>query len=154
MVSLFGWILVLHILASIAVIGPALVVPVIRRSARTVGQLRFAFDVTNKLAILPKIGGAVLIITGVWLMIITKMGLSQMWLSISILLSLLMVVTIEGMIGPRMKKIMEIVSISQSKGDEVPSELDRLMKKIVPIETASQLLMIAITVLMILKPFS
>lgn len=153
MVSLFGWILVLHILASIAVIGPALVVPVIRRSAKTVGQLRFAFDVTNKLAILPKIGGAVLIITGVWLMIITKMGLSQMWLNISILLSLLMVATIEGLIGPRMKKIMEIVSLSQSKGDEVPSELGRLMKKIVPIETTSQLLMIAITVLMILKPF-
>lgn len=150
---MFGWILVLHILASIAVIGPALVVPVIRRSARTVGQLRFAFDVTNKLAILPKIGGAVLIITGVWLMIVTKTGLSQMWLNISILLSLLMVATIEGLIGPRMKKIMEIVSISQSKGDEVPSELGRLMKKIVPIETASQLLMIAITVLMILKPF-
>ncbi|MCF6410275.1 DUF2269 family protein [Pseudalkalibacillus salsuginis] len=153
MVSLFEWILVLHILASIAVIGPALVVPVIRRSARTVGQLRFAFDVTNKLAILPKIGGAVLIITGGWLMIITKMGLSQMWLNISILLSLLMVATIEGLIEPRMKKIMEIVSISQSKGDEVPSELGRLMKKIVPIETASQLLMIAITILMILKPF-
>ncbi|MCQ6560486.1 DUF2269 family protein [Paenibacillus mendelii] len=153
MVSLFGWILVLHILASIAVIGPALVAPVIRRSARTVGQLRFAFDVTNKLAILPKIGGAILIITGVWLMIITKMGLSQIWLNISILLSLLMVATIEGLIGPHMKKIMEIVSISQSKGDEVPSELGRLMKKIVPIETASQLLMIAITVLMILKPF-
>jgi uncharacterized membrane protein len=128
-------------------------VPVIRRSARTVGQLRFAFDVTNKLAILPKIGGAVLIITGVWLMIITKMGLSQMWLNISILLSLLMVATIEGLIGPRMKKIMEIVSISQSKGDEVPSELRQLMKKIVPIETVSQLLMIAISVLMILKPF-
>ncbi|WP_102710953.1 DUF2269 family protein [Paenibacillus castaneae] len=153
MVSLFGWILVLHILASIAVIGPALVVPVIRRSARTVGQLRFAFDVTNKIALLPKIGGAVLIITGVWLMIITKMGLSQMWLNISILLSLLMVATIEGLIGPRMKKIMEIVSIIQSKGDEVPSELGRLMKKIVPIEMASQLLMIAIAVLMILKPF-
>ncbi|NIK76406.1 putative membrane protein [Paenibacillus castaneae] len=150
---MFGWILVLHILASIAVIGPALVVPVIRRSARTVGQLRFAFDVTNKIALLPKIGGAVLIITGVWLMIITKMGLSQMWLNISILLSLLMVATIEGLIGPRMKKIMEIVSIIQSKGDEVPSELGRLMKKIVPIEMASQLLMIAIAVLMILKPF-
>jgi uncharacterized membrane protein len=153
MISLFGWLLVFHILATIAVIGPAFVVPFIRRSARTAGQLRFAFDVTNKIAILPKIGGAVLIITGVWLMIITKMGLSQMWLNISILLSLLMVATIEGLIGPRMKKIMEIVSVSQSKGDELPAELGRLMKKIIPIETASQLLMIAITVLMILKPF-
>ena len=150
---MFGWLLVLHILASIAVIGPSFVVPVIRRSARTADQLRFAFDVTNKLAILPKIGGAVLIITGVWLMIITQMGLSQMWLNISILLSLLMVATIDGLIGPRIKKIMQIASISQGKGDEVPAELGRLMKKIVPIETASQLLMIAITVLMVLKPF-
>lgn len=153
MISLFGWLLVFHIMASIAVIGPAFVVSFIRRSARTASQLRFAFDVTNKIAILPKIGGTVLIITGVWLMIITKMGLSQMWLNISILLSLLMVVTIEGLIGPRMKKIMEIVSISQSKGDELPAELGRLMKKIIPIEIASQLLMIAITVLMVLKPF-
>ncbi|WP_152393031.1 DUF2269 family protein [Paenibacillus guangzhouensis] len=153
MINLFGWLLVLHILASIAVIGPSFVVPVIRRSARTAGQLRFAFDVTNKLAILPKIGGAVLIITGVWLMIITQMGLSQMWLNISLLLSMLMVATIDGLIRPRIKKIMQIASISQGKGDEVPDELGRLMKKIVPIETASQLLMIAITVLMVLKPF-
>lgn len=153
MISLFGWLLVLHILAAIAVIGPAFVVPVIRRSARTVDQFRFAFDVTNKLAILPKIGGAVLIITGVWLMIITKMGLSQMWLNISILLSLLMVATIDGLIGPRIKNIMQIVSISQGEGDEVPAELARLMKKIVPIELVSQLLMIAIIVLMVLKPF-
>lgn len=153
MISLFGWILVFHILASIAVIGPAFVVPFIRRYARNASQLRFAFDVTNKIAILPKIGGAVLIITGVWLMIITKMWLSQMWLNISILVSLLMVATIEGVIGPRMKKIMEIVSISQSKGDELPAELGQLMKKIIPIETASQLLMIAIIVLMVLKPF-
>ncbi|SFD74460.1 Predicted integral membrane protein [Paenibacillus catalpae] len=153
MIGLFGWLLVLHILASIAVIGPAIVVPFFRRSARTAGQLRFAFNVTNKLAILPKIGGTVLIITGVWLMIITNMGLSQMWLNISILLSLLMVATIEGLIGPRMKKIMGIVSMNQSQGDELPAELGRLMKKIIPIETASQLLMIAITVLMVLKPF-
>ncbi|MGO4108557.1 DUF2269 family protein [Paenibacillus sp. YAF4_2] len=153
MISLFGWLLVFHVLASIALIGPAVVVPFIRRTARTADQLRFAFDVTNKLAILPKIGGTVLIITGVWLMIITKMGLSQMWLNISILLSLLMVAIIEGLIGPRMKKIMEIVAISQSKGDELPAELGRLMKKIIPIETASQLLMIAIIVLMVLKPF-
>ncbi|MFX3633179.1 MAG: DUF2269 family protein [Candidatus Pristimantibacillus sp.] len=153
MISLFGWLIVLHILAAIAVIGPAFVVPVIRRSARTADQFRFAFDVTNKLAILPKIGGAILIITGVWLMIITKMGLSQMWLNISILLSLLMVAMIDGLIGPRIKKIMQIVSISHGKRDEVPAELARLMKKIVPIELASQLLMIAITVLMVLKPF-
>ncbi|WHY89147.1 DUF2269 family protein [Neobacillus novalis] len=151
--GLFGLLLVLHILASIAMIGPAFVMPIIRRSARTVGQLRFAFGITTKLAIIPKIGGAVLIITGVWLMIITKMGLSQMWLNVSFLLSLLMVVMIDGLIEPRMKKVIKIVSESQDQGNEIPAEFGLLMKKIVPIETAAQLLMIAILVLMVVKPF-
>ncbi|MDF2652484.1 MAG: hypothetical protein K0Q73_8289 [Paenibacillus sp.] len=151
--GLIGMLLVLHILASIAVIGPAFMVPVIRRSARTAGQLRFAFGITTKLAVLPKIGGALLIITGIWLMIITKMGLSQMWLNLSILLSLLMVVTIGGLIEPRMKKIIQIVSESQGQGDEVPAEFALAMKKIAPIEYAAQLLMLAITVLMVVKPF-
>lgn len=90
--SLFSLLLVLHILAAIAIIGPSFLMPFLRRSARTIGQLQFVFSITTKLAIAPKIGGIVLGITGVWLMIITKMGLSQMWLNVSILLSLLMVV--------------------------------------------------------------
>lgn len=151
--GLFGLLLVLHILASIAIIGPAFVMPIIRRSARTVGQLHFAFGITTKLAIMPKIGGAVLILTGVWLMIITKMGLSQMWLNVSILLSLLMVVMIDGWIEPRMKKIKKIISESQDQGNEIPAEFGLLIKKIAPIETAAQLLMIAILVLMVVKPF-
>lgn len=150
--GLFGLLLVLHILASIAIIGPAFVMPIIRRSARTVGQLYFTFGITTKLAIMPKIGGAVLILTGVWLMIITKMGLSQIWLNVSILLSLLMVVMIDGWIEPRMKKIIKIISESQDQGNEIPAEFGLLIKKIVPIETAAQLLMIAILVLMVVKP--
>ncbi|MCJ8012252.1 DUF2269 domain-containing protein [Paenibacillus sp. KQZ6P-2] len=151
--NLFGLLLVLHILASIAIIGPAFVMPIIRRSARTVGQLHFAFGITTKLAIMPKIGGTVLILTGVSLMIITKMGLSQMWLNVSILLSLLIVVMIDGWIEPRMKKIIKIISESQDQGNEIPAEFGLLIKKIVPIETAAQLLMIAILVLMVVKPF-
>ncbi|UQZ81012.1 hypothetical protein SK3146_00168 [Paenibacillus konkukensis] len=151
--GLFGLLLALHILASIAIIGPAFVMPVIRRSARTVSQLHFAVNITTKLAVIPKIGGFVLILTGVWLMIITKMGLSQMWLNVSILLSLLMVVMIDGWIEPRLKKIVKILSESQDQGNEIPAEFGRLLKKIVPIETTAQLLMIAILVLMVVKPF-
>ncbi|MEF7440891.1 DUF2269 family protein [Paenibacillus lautus] len=150
---LYELLLVLHILASIAIVGPAFVMPIIRRSARTVDQLHFTFGMTTKLAIMPKIGGVVLIVTGVWLMILTKMGLSQMWLNVSILLSLLMIVLIDGWIEPRMKKIVKIISKNQVQGNEIPAEFELLIKKIVPIETAAQLLMIATLVLMVVKPF-
>ena len=151
--GLFGLLLVLHLSASIAIIGPAFVMPIIRRSARTAGQLRFAFGMTSKLAIVPKIGGAVLIITGVWIMFITKIGLSQMWLNVSILLSLLLVVMIDGWIEPRMKKIIKIISDIQDQDNELPAEFGPLNKKIVPIETAAQLLMLAVLVLMVVKPY-
>jgi len=151
--GLFGLLLTLHILGSIAFIGPAFVMPIIRRSARTVGQLHFVLSITAKLAIMPKIGGTVLILTGAWLMIITKMGLSQMWLNVSILLALLMVVLIDGWIEPRMKKIKKIISERQDRGNEIPAEFGLQLKKIVPIEMAAQLLMIAVLVLMVVKPF-
>lgn len=151
--GLFGLLLVLHILATIAIIGPAFVMPIIRRSARTVGQLHFTFGITTKLAIIPKMGGILLIVTGVWLMIITKMGISQMWLNASILLSLLMIVLIDGWIEPRLKKIIKLISENQGQSHEIPAEFGRLIKKIVPIETAAQLMMIAILVLMVVKPF-
>lgn len=151
--GLFSVLLVLHISASIAIIGPAFLMPFIRRSARTVGQMQFTLGITTKLAILPKIGGVVLGITGVGLMIITKMGLSQMWLNVSILLSLLMVVIIDFWIEPRMKKIIKVLSESQDKGREIPTEFGLVLKKIIPVETAAQLLMIAILLLMVIKPF-
>lgn len=153
MMGLFGLLLVLHILSSIAFIGPAFVTPIIRRSARTVGQLHFVLGITAKLAIMPKIGGTGLILTGVGLMIITKMGLSQMWLNVSILLALLMVGLIDGWIEPRMKKIRKIISERQDQSNDIPAEFGLQLKKIVPIEVAAMLLMIAVLVLMVVKPF-
>ncbi|MBO7743451.1 DUF2269 family protein [Paenibacillus sp. MWE-103] len=151
--SWFGLLLVVHVLAAIAIIGPAFMMPLIRRSASTVGQLRFVFGITARLAVLPKLGGFAVLITGVWLMILTKAGLSQMWLNAAILLSLLMVVLIDGWIEPRLKTIMKLIAERQDRGTELPAELGPLFKRIVPVETASQLLMIAILALMVLKPF-
>uniref|UniRef100_A9U6E0 Predicted protein n=1 Tax=Physcomitrium patens TaxID=3218 RepID=A9U6E0_PHYPA len=83
-------------------------------------ELNVAYDdvvmcITAKLAIMPKIGGTGLILTGVGLMIITKMGLSQMWLNVSILLALLIVGLIDGWIEPRMKKIRNTISERQDQ---------------------------------------
>lgn len=150
---LYKCLLFLHILASTAIIGPAFVLPLIRRSANNIAQLNFAFGMTTKLAIIPKIGGIMLVLTGVWLMFITKMGLSQMWLNVSILLSLIMVVMIDGWIEPRLKKIVKNIPESLEREKKIPAEFALLIKKIVPVETVTQLLILAILVLMVVKPF-
>jgi uncharacterized membrane protein len=151
MISLFGVLLVLHVLGATVMAGLMFITPIIRSSARTAGQLRFVFHVTHKLKQLPLIGGAVLLITGIWLMIISKTGVSQMWLDLSILLLILMVVIINAAIEPRMKKIIDMVA--SGHGEDLPSEYRPSMKKIMPWESAAQLLMVAVFVLMVMKPF-
>ncbi|WP_301169528.1 DUF2269 family protein [Brevibacillus nitrificans] len=148
---MFKMLLVLHILSAIAFMGSAFLIPAIRKSAKTASQLRFVFDITAKLSWLPKIGGAALIATGMGLMILTGMGLAHMWLSVSLLLSLLLVVAIGGFIEPRLQKVTKLVMASS--GDEIPAEFSHAMKKIAPLELVVQLLMIAVIVLMVIKPF-
>lgn len=44
------------------------------------------------------------------------------------------------------------ISESQDQGNEIPAEFGLLIKRIAPIEMAAQLLMIAILLLMVVKP--
>jgi len=147
---LYGLLLVLHVLAAVAVIGTAFLVPLIRRSAKTAAQLRFIFDITAKVAWFSKIGGAVLVLTGIWLMVISEAGFTQMWLNLSILLSLIFVVTLGGLIEPRVKRIAQIVS--ESHGHELSADVGLAVRKLAPLEATAQLLTLAVTVLMVVKP--
>lgn len=147
---MFATLLVLHIFAAIAVIGSAFFMPVVRRSAKTAAQLRFVFDATTAVAWFSKIGAAVLVLTGIWLMVMAEAGFTQMWLNLSILLSLVLAVTIGGLIEPRVKRIAQIAS--QSQGQELSADIGLALRKLVPWETTAQLLTLAVTVLMVVKP--
>ncbi|MDG0795097.1 DUF2269 domain-containing protein [Cohnella ginsengisoli] len=147
---MYEMLLVLHIFAAVAVIGSAFFMPVIRRSAKNAAQLRFVFDATTTVAWISKIGAAVLVLTGIWLMVNAEVGFSQMWLNLSILLSLSLAVTIGGLIEPRVKRIARIAS--ESQGQELSAEAGLAMRKLVPWETTAQLLSLAVTVLMVVKP--
>jgi uncharacterized membrane protein len=77
---------VLHVLAAIIGIGPAFVLPVLGKSAKSGSQLRFIFELIGKVNKFPKIGGITLLVTGILLMIVSKIGFSLMWLNLSLLL--------------------------------------------------------------------
>lgn len=72
-----------------------------------------------------------------------------MWLNLSILLSLVLVVTIGGFIEPRIQRI---EAASKSQGHELSAEVRLAMRKLVPLETTAQLLILAVTALMVVKP--
>jgi uncharacterized membrane protein len=150
MISLYGLFVVLHVLAAVVGMGSTFVFPLIRKSAATGSQLRFALGLIQKLEQLPNIGGAVIVVTGILLMILNKTGLSLMWLNVSIVLLIVMIVLLAGFIGPRMKKVTQLVLSSQ--GEQIPAGYMQSIKTIAPLETAVQAIIVAVIVLMVLKP--
>lgn len=147
---IFKILVVLHVIAAIVGIGPAFVLPLLGSSAKTGSQLRFVFGIIQKINKFPKTGGITLIVTGVLLMIVGKMGLSELWLNLSLVFFIIIEVIIIGMIEPRMRKITAIVMASE--GEEIPQGYQASMSKIIPLETTVHVLTIVIIILMVVKP--
>ncbi|WP_169306684.1 DUF2269 family protein [Cohnella pontilimi] len=148
---LFDLLIVLHVLAAIVGIGPAFILPVLGKSAKSGSQLRFIFGIIQKVNKFPKIGGITLLVTGVLLMIVSKIGFSLVWLNISLLLFLLIEILIIGFVEPRMKRTTHLVL--SSEGEDIPSGFAESMKQIAPLESTVHLFTFAIIALMVLKPF-
>jgi hypothetical protein len=146
-----GILIVLHVLAAIVGIGPAFVLPVLGKSAKSGSQLRFVFSLIEKVNKFPKIGGITLLVTGILLMIVSKTGFSLMWLNLSLLLFIIIEVIIIGFVEPRMKKVAKLVMSSQ--GDTIPTGFADSMKGIAPLEGTVHLLTLLIIILMVVKPF-
>ena len=147
---IFKILVVLHVIAAIVGIGPAFVLPLLGSSAKTGSQLRFVFGIIQKINKFPKTGGITLIVTGVLLMIVGKMGLSELWLNLSLLFFIIIEVIIIGMIEPRMRKITALVMASE--GEEIPQGYQGSMNKIIPLEATVHVLTIVIIILMVVKP--
>jgi uncharacterized membrane protein len=146
----YGILIVLHVLAAIVGIGPAFILPVLGRSAKSGSQLRFVFGIIQKINKFPKIGGITLIVTGILLMIVGKFGFSVLWLNFSLLLFVIIEIIIIGFIEPQMRKVAQIVMSSQ--GEEFPDGFELSMKKVVPLERTVHLLTVIIIILMVVKP--
>lgn len=151
MISLYGLFVVLHVLAAVAGMGSIFAFPLIRQSAATASQLRYALALIQKLEHLPALGGAAIIVTGIVLMILSGAGLSLMWLNLSILLVIVMVVLLTGFIEPQIRAVTRLVLASQ--GEQIPAEYIRSIRKTVPFERVVQAITVAVIVLMVLKPF-
>lgn len=83
-------------------------------------------------------------------MIIDKMGLSVLWINLSLLFFIVIEVIIIGMVEPRMNKLTKLVMASH--GEEIPEGYAAAMNKIAPLEAAVHVLTIVIIILMVVKP--
>ncbi|MDB5084634.1 MAG: hypothetical protein JWN30_1520 [Bacilli bacterium] len=146
----YGILVVVHVLAAVIGIGPAFILPILGNSAKTGSQLRFVFGIIQRINIFPKTGGITLIISGILLMIVGKLGLSLLWLDLALLLFIVIEIVIIGFVEPNMKKVGQLVMASQ--GEEIPAGFIDSMKKVAPLELTVHVLTFVIIILMVVKP--
>ncbi len=138
-------------MAAIIGIGVTFAFPVISNMAKNLSQLKHTLRLLKKLALYPKIGGGILVVTGLIMGFITPAYFKEIWFVGSIVLYIIIELFIYVVIGSRMKAIVPVVM--SSEGNEIPEEYIAASKSTGPIHMLATLLAIIIIILMSAKPF-
>ena len=150
--TLYKSILVVHILSAIIGLGPGFVLTFIAIHAKTMTELRHAYYIRNRVHIFVMIGGALLLITGVFMGIIRPELFGELWFSASLILYLIALAIAPLLLISRTKPVKEILALH--KGEEIPEEYYTASKPLFFYEHLTNFLFILIIILMVLKPFA
>lgn len=144
--------ILVHIFAAVFLVVPNALVPLFAKSIKTLPNLKKLFRVSNWLSQFSKVCGFILLVSGIGIMWELKIGFSQMWLNISIVLVVILEI-IATLIAP---KKMRMISdyILQYEGNEIPENYKSMMKEVVHYNALIHLITLMIMLLMIFKPFN
>jgi len=150
MIDVYTILVGVHILSAIVIVGPIFTVNSILRNAKNMNELKFAHMVVEKLNTLIDSGFGLQFITGLLMGLINQSLFQMIWYNLSIGLLVIAGLYFRFVSEPKMKPMLEIVKTYN--GDEIPNEYKELEKKTALHFMVGRALVIAIIILMILKP--
>ncbi|QDI92172.1 DUF2269 family protein [Salicibibacter halophilus] len=149
--TLYDWLVFIHIFSAIAGLGPGFAMSFLTRGARTMTELKHAYRLRHRLHLFVMIGGSLLLVTGVWMGALQPSLFQQGWYVTSLALFLVALAFGPFVLKPRSKPIKAL--LNEHTGEDIPSEYFTLSRKVFFFEHIINILFLIIIVLMILKPF-
>jgi len=149
--SLYTWLVILHIFSAIVGVGPGFVLTTIVKNAKTMTEIRFAFQLKMKVHIFVIIGGMLVLITGLIMGALKPILFQQGWYVASMLLyfsALLLGPTLLKRFSKPIKSLLADQSIQ-----EVPKTYYQHVKRLLQTEYVANTLLLIVIFLMITKPF-
>ncbi|MFC6233440.1 DUF2269 family protein [Paenibacillus allorhizosphaerae] len=140
----------IHIFAAILGAGPLLLSNVILKRTKDLSELKYAHQGVEKLNKTATIGWIVLLPTGILMGWINPSLFRMFWFDTSIALFVVFTIYSEMVIGPKMKTMHEMIRTCESK--DIPQQYKILSDKLIPYDWFGKLLVVAIIILMVLKP--
>lgn len=151
MATFYKILVFIHIFSAILGMGPGFILIHVVKSAKTMTQLKYAYEMRRQLHTFVMIGGTLLLITGL-LMGLLNTGLFQMgWYVTSLVLFLIALAMGPLVLAPKSKPLKRL--LETYKGEDIPEEYTRLSNQLFRYERIENGIFLIIIALMILKPF-
>lgn len=147
---MYIYLVFIHIIASVTAMAAVICYPLIMSSARTTGQAKFALALLEKTAILPKLGGTLLFLSGLGLGFLEISLFKELWYVLSIVIFLVILVIFAGLIPAGIKQ--QLGLLQQAKGDDLPDAYRRSRRRSAWLEGIANLAAFIVILLMVFKP--
>ncbi|EFM11023.1 conserved hypothetical protein [Paenibacillus curdlanolyticus YK9] len=147
---MYNYLLFIHILSAITAVAAVICYPIIMSSARTVGQAKFALSLLEKTAILPKLGGTLLLLTGLAIGFQETYLFRERWYVASIVIFLVILVIFAGLLPAGIKQQLKL--LLQTQGDNLPEVYRLSRRRSAWLEVVANLAVFISILLMVFKP--
>jgi len=148
--TLYSFVLLVHVLSAILGMGPGFVMIYIVTKATSMTELRHAYMIRNRLHNFVMVGGTLLIITGLLMGYMRPYLFHMKWYIISLSLFVIALGFGPVVLSPRSKPIKAL--LKTHPGEEIPATYYKLARKLFFYERVENILFVIIIFLMVLKP--
>jgi uncharacterized membrane protein len=151
MTTVYGVLVLIHVISAVAGFGVAFTFPIINKFAKTKEQLKWTNELMEKLEKPVKIASITLLVTGVIMGAINPYLFKEGWYITSILLYIIAQVLVIGIATKTTKESVQI--LENSTGDTIPTEVVGRNKKIDKVLAVASVIAVIMIFLMSVKPF-
>ena len=149
--TIYGVVLVVHILAAVCGLGAVFANPSIMKRGTTVTSAKQALETAHAVEKYAKVGSITLLLTGLLLGILNTSLFTQVWYITSLALYLAVQPIVAYMIPKRVEKLNQI--LEKKETDELPGEFLPLAIQVGKLDNIARISVFVLIILMTLKPF-
>ncbi|RDU38695.1 hypothetical protein DRW41_03805 [Neobacillus piezotolerans] len=148
---MYNYLLFIHIISAVTAIVAITGYPVIMSCVRTVEQAKFGLRLLEKMAILSKIGGILLLLTGLLFGYQQTYLFGELWYWLALAIFCVILVILAVLLPFGMKQQLEL--LHQSLGETLPEGYRRSRRRSLRLEVIANFCVVISILLMVFKPF-
>ncbi|SHF41170.1 Predicted integral membrane protein [Seinonella peptonophila] len=148
---MYNYLLFIHIISAVTAIVAIIGYPVIMSCVRTVEQAKFGLRLLEKMAILPKIGGILLLLTGISFGYQQTYLFQELWYWLSVVIFCVILVILAVLLPSGMKQ--QLALLQQTQGETLPEAYRQSRRRSLRLEVTANVCVVLSILLMVFKPF-